>query len=326
MLSLRSISYPEPPSSMMLPIFLGERQRYPSVTDVLLLERRPTSLLLVVAHRYGAKIYLTEVDLTTHQHRHLFVIKVKHEGAVHYVESMEFDPDQKKLYVICYSEYLLTYRLEIGPTLLFEGIRRMGIGTDGRGEVAIRYHGIKLHHHALYLTPSMSDNDGIPVEILRYDLATRVEEKITGPDLLSNYRIKDMIFVGEDGDRVILVVNYKNKQKKKMTQRGIVFDGFLGLYQWPALRLLHRVEYEHVHFDRGVYDKGDGVFYVTGGDRKGGYFWRGRMVGDELQMMEREEVADFPHGIRVEDVGEERKFIAYTSYGTDSMYYGYMDR
>lgn len=319
MLSLQSITYPEPATPMMLPIYLGDRQRYPSVTDVLLLRRPGTKpLLFAVAHRYAAKIYLTEVDVDQRE-RHLFVIKTQHDGMVHYVESMEFDEERKKIYVICYSEYLLTYRFVEegeGPRLLFERAVRLGSH--------IRYHGMKLHQDCLYLTPSMSDIDGQPTEILKCDLETGREERLTSPDILPNYRVKDIIFVGTD--RVILVINYKIQ--KKMTQRGAVFHGFLGLYRWPELQQLDKVEYSHVHFDRGVLDRsgpGPSIFYITGGDRKGGYLWRGHVEGAEIQMMEKIQVADFPHGIRVESMeGGAKKMLLYTSYGTDSMYYGCM--
>ena len=325
---LQQIVYKEPPSLMMLPVYLGNRQRYPSVTDLLLL----APYLYLVAHRYGAKLYITEVDPVTHQHRTLFQEKAVYHGITHYVESMEIY--QNKVYVIAYSEYMLIYQYKPstsssrGPRLQLERVCQMGPSS-------IRYHGMKVYQDHIYLTPSMGEATEGPTEILKYNPITEMVEKLQSPDIHRNYRIKDMIFLGDD--RILLIVNYKIQ--KRMTQRGAIFNGFFGLYEEKTLQILDRVEYEHVHFDRGVYDPHAKIFYVTGGDARGGYLWRGQIEDrdqdqdqdqdqdpskNKIRMLEPMEVADFPHGIRVEKE-EDRTKLMYTAYGTDSIYYGYLE-
>ena len=276
-------------------LYLGQRQRYPSVTDVVFV----SSDRIVVAHRYACKLYY--IELVADSHRILDEIVIYNGAKKQQTEMM--DIRGSTLYLISYTDSLTLIDI-VGDSLK---VRSQTVLNKTRSP----YHGIQVHGNKVYITPSnkAKGDDRIIVWNTETD---RIDNRIQSPDLSANVRIKDITFLTED--RIVILGNYKTATP--MTTPGHVFDGFIGLYTGD-FRELHTIQYAATQFDSVV--SKDGTFYATGSDLTSGYIYVGSLdptdQTDRRIRINKYPVQDFPHGISIC-----ANKLAYTSYTTSAVY------
>ncbi len=171
------------------------------------------------------------------------------------------------------------------------------------------YHGIKLKDEYVYLTPSNMKDSYDP--IIRFHKNTKITEKLPIGSIQMSHRIKDILFVSEH--MVLLLVNIK--KNKSMTKRGLIFDGFIGLYSFPEFQLYDKKSYHFVHLDRCIWHENH--FYVTAQKEDHGYILMGSVDVERKKICDIKDISchSFPHGLTIFD-----DLFSYTSYDTSSVY------
>lgn len=284
----------EPLPQNELPLYTGNRSRYPSVTDIVFVSHDR----IVVAHRYACKLYYIELDETLPlKYRILDTIVLKINGHSHLTEMM--DIHNSTIYLISYTEYVTIIDV-IGDRLR---VRK----SMALNHVSTPYHGIQIFEDSVYITPS---NKGVGDDtiIVLDALTTRIMKRLQLSNMASQIRIKDITFISKD--RIVLLGNYK--VKTSMIMPGHIIHGFIGLYTKDFVKI-HSVSFISTHFD-SVTSK-NGIFYATGSDLEGGYIYTGRIENDTIAAIKKHIVADFPHGISIYNTK-----LAYTSYATSAVY------
>jgi hypothetical protein len=287
----------EPVLPSDLPIYLGNRSRFPTVTDVVFVSENR----IVVAHRNACKVYYIELE-ETKKYRILDEIVLYVNGRPHRTEMM--DIRNSSIYLISYTEYLTIIDI-IGDKLHI----RQSIPLN---KTHSPYHGIQVSGNNVYITPSNKRNGDDSIVVWN-TITNRIQERIQSPDIGSTIRIKDITFIRED--RIVLLGNYK--VETDMMTPGHIFHGFIGLYTLDFRKICH-VEFDTTQFD-SVTSK-DGIYYATGADLEGGYIYKGGLINDELSPIQKYSVHDFPHGICIYGTK-----LAYTSYTTSAVYITELD-
>jgi hypothetical protein len=281
----------EPLTQYAAAIYLGNRKRHPSVTDVVFVSEHR----IVVAHRYGCKLCYIQLNSPT-EYTILDELLLTIRDKPHPTEMM--DIVGSTIYLISFTPYMSIIDIRGDKLHVRTSIRVNNSLTP--------YHGIQAANNVVYITPAniFVGDDRIVV----WDTEkNKIAKYIQSPNLTSDVRIKDITFVTED--RVVLFGVYKGND---MLNAGHSSNGFIGLYTKDFVQL-DRIEFENVHFD-SVTSK-DGTFFGTGADMEGGYIYVGTIGGDKLSPIVKHRVQDFPHGIAVYN-----DKLAYTSYKTSAVY------
>lgn len=292
------IYFEEENSENIQKIYLKDKSRLPSVTDVKFINKN----LLVVAHRYAYKLYLIKIDYDNKSYEILDTFITKEENKIHFCES--FEMKENRIYLIFFSNILWILDIINDKFVLYKNLFLKNYNT---------YHGIKIHQHAIYLSPSNMKMSGFKDNLLKIDLNNNYAiSYMPIGDIKNHYRIKDILFVNEN--LILCIIIYKTNIPLAIKNQ--IFNGAFMLFTFPEFKLLDKVEYNCVHFDRVILSKDKDSFYVTGQNEKCGIIYKG-MVNIEdkkINMLKEFEVDDFPHGL---DICE--KLFSYTSYGSNSL-------
>jgi hypothetical protein len=276
----------EPCNSYAIPLYLGERTRFATVTDVKFINET----ILLVAHRYAGKLYIVDISMSPNIRSEFQLI---HNGKIQQTEMIEIVGNN--VYVISYDEWLFCLRLANNKLTLMKVVL---LNTKGA-----KYHGIQYHKEQLWITPSNhADGDD---RIVLYKPTTNT---ITfQPSIGSQYRIKDIAFFPDDS--CILLTNIKHVLW--MTEKGSIFDSEIKIYDksWNQTDVK---KIENTHLD-AVVTEGN-CFYATASDLRGGWIIAGKIEKGKILNIQEIRVDDFPHGIAL--LGDK---LAYTSYASESV-------
>lgn len=290
------ITFPEKNTLQIEPIYLGNKSRFPSVTDVKFINKN----LIVVAHRFAYKLYLIEIDYDKNSYNIIDTFLTKDKNIFHLCESFEIKDN--KIYLIFFSNVLWIIDIINNKFILN---KKLFLKNNNK------YHGIKIYNDSIYLTPSnMFINNSFQDNILKINLDNHNISYLPLGEIKNNYRIKDIVFL--NNNYVILLILYKTNVPLKIKNQSI--SGFIGLYSYPSFTLLHKIDYHHIHFDRIIYYNDS--FYVTGQNIVSGIIYKGTIdfLNNKILDIKEINVLDFPHGV---DIYE--NLFAYTSYGNDSL-------
>lgn len=298
------IIFEEKNSTNIKPIYLKDKSRLPSVTDLKFINCD----IIIVAHRYAYKLYLMKIDFENEFYEILDIyITIDENKKVHFCESFEikYDESTKKyiLYMIFFSNYLWIFDIDlINNKFISKKLINLNNGNT--------YHGIKIYNNHLYLTPSNMLTNNKSNNMLQLDLENHNITYMHLGDIKDNYRIKDICFI--NNNYVLLIIIYKTYIG--MSVKNQIFNGAFGLFTFPSFQLVDKIEFNHIHFDRAIYN--NKFFYVTGQDEESGKIYKGTidLTNKKIILLENFIVDDFPHGL---DIYED--LFAYTSYGTDSV-------
>ncbi len=252
---------------------------------------------IIAAHRYACKLYVIDIDHANNSHKIVSSLVMTHKGKKHQTEMLEIVGN--RLFVICYSPMLFIFDLSpAGILTKRSAIQLNSVGTP--------YHGIQHHNGFLYLTPS---NQSVGDDrIVKFNILDNSIEHTKSFDT----RIKDIGFC-ESGE-VVLIGNYK--EKKSMTDPGLTFNATIRIYN-AGFEETDRREIPLTHFD-AVAMRGN-EFYATASDMEGGWIYHGTVHEGKIETLDKERIADFPHGINI--CGD---VLAYTSYATSSIYFSHL--
>ncbi len=287
-------------------IYLKDKSRLPSVTDVKFINRE----LIVVGHRYAYKLYLIKINVTSENYEILDTyLTIDDKKNAHFCESFEIKYDEisknYKLYLIFFTNYLWIFDINMN-TYKFISKKLIKLNNGNT------YHGMKIYNNHLYLTPSnMYISNHLKDNILKINLENNSETYMNIGDIQNNYRLKDILFINEN--YVLCIINYKTVTKLSMKNH--ISNGSFALFTFPSLQLIDKIDFHHVHFDKMVKD--NDYFYITGQDEESGKIYKGTIDLDNKKIIVLEKciVDDFPHGL---DIYED--LFSYTSYGTDSVH------
>lgn len=284
------ITITEPRPKDCNPLYLCNRTRYPTVTDVKFLN----ATHLLVAHRYAGKLYL--VEMTGAQHTVISSIQITRNGIAQQNEA--FTVIGNTVYLIDFAEYLYIIKIENDTLVQQETIKL--------NETSAPYHHIVPHGEHLYFTPStQTEKKNEP--FLIYNPTTRKKQKIES--VSPKYRYKSIGFL--PNDNIILLINHKSQTT--LTNRAHISHGAIKLYS-PDWQELHSVEFNKIHFDHMIVK--NHYFYVTTADSVGGYIYWGYVTDNKISNVYKFPTADFPHGIDIYD-----NTLAYTSYSSSAVYF-----
>ncbi len=285
-------------------IYLKDKSRFPSVTDIKFINRE----LIIVAHRFAYKLYLIKINFESESYQILDTyLTMDDKKNVHFCESFEIKYDEisknYKLYMIFFSNYLWIFDINMND---YKFISKKIIKLNNQNT----YHGIKIYNNHLYLTPSNMLTNNKSNNILEMNLKKYNETYMSIGDIKDNYRLKDISFI--NNDYVLLVINYKTNIK--LATKNQITNGAFALFTFPSLQLLDKIEFNHVHFDKSIIY--NNFFYITTQDEESGKIYKGTidLIHNKIIMLNKIVVDDFPHGL---DIYQD--LFAYTSYGTDSV-------
>jgi hypothetical protein len=292
------ISFEEKNDQNIKPIYLKNKSRLPSVTDIKFINKD----LIIVAHRYAYKLYLIKINNNSDAYEILdtFLTKEKDKNKIHFCESFEIK--DQKIYLIFFSNLLWIIDIDL---FHYKFIFDKSIDLKNKNT----YHGIKIYHDAIYLTPSNMMMNGFQENLLKIDLYNHTDiSYLPIGDIKKNYRIKDICFINDN--LVLCVIIYKTNIP--LAVKNQIFNGAFMLFTFPDFILLDKMEYHCVHFDRIT--SYQSYFYITGQNEKCGIIYQGSVdINNKKIVMLRDfEVFDFPHGI---DICE--NLFSYTSYGNN---------
>ena len=299
-------------------IYLKDKSRLPSVTDVRFINRE----LIVIAHRYACKLYLIKIDFENEFYEILDTyLTIDENKKVHFCESFEIKYNEisknYELYLIFFSNYIWIFDINMSN---YKFISKKLIKLNNGN----RYHGIKIYNNDLYLTPSNmltynKLNNVLKLNLENYndDPLLLVEDYLSLGDIKDNYRLKDISFV--NNDYVLLIINYKTNIK--LATKNQVTKGAFVLFTFPLFQLLDKIEFNHIHFDKSIIY--NNFFFVTGQDEESGKIYKGTfdLNHKKIILLETFIVDDFPHGL---DTYQD--LFAYTSYGSDSVNIDFLEK
>ncbi len=293
-------------------IFLYNKGRYPSVTDVKFIN----SELIIVAHRYAYKLYLIKID--THNDTYEILdtyLTIDEKKKVHFCESFEiiYNPskDMYQLYMIFFSNILWIFDVNIKDSKF---ISKKIIKFNNQNT----YHGMKIYNDHLYLSPSNMLTSNKSNNILEIDLLNYHQTYLPLGDIKDNYRLKDILFI--NSDYILIIINYKTNIK--LAKDNQITSGAFALFRFPQFTLLDKIEFHHVHFDKIISDKKN-HFYITGQDKESGKIYKGNvdLVYQKIIVLKDFIVDDFPHGLDIH-----KDLFGYTSYDTNSVTIEYLEK
>jgi hypothetical protein len=295
-MSIYPVKIEEPLNDYARPIYLGNYERYPTLTDIKFI----TKDRVIVAHRYASKLYI--IQLLESSYEIIDEIVVQDKDHFYLTESFEIDTSTSTLYLICYSEFLITIDIIENRKLQINSVYKLNQNNT-------KYHGIKLKDEYVYLTPSNMKYSYDP--IIRFHKETKKVEKLPIGNIEMSHRIKDILFISDH--MVLLLVNIK--KNKSMTKKGLIFDGFIGLYSFPEFQLYDKKSYHYTHLDRCIWHENH--FYVTAQKEKDGFILIGSVDVERKKICDIKDILShpFPHGLTIFD-----DLFAYTSYDTSSFY------
>jgi hypothetical protein len=287
-------------------LYYKTKSRTHTLTDISIVSKE----LIVVIHRFAGKVYLIKLEYDdtgkVNKYHLLDSIKIKY-GNDEYQTEMLTRKDNR-LYIITYTSYLVIVDIIDNKNLKFIKELKLVEGTC--------YHGLEINNNNLYIVPAIVEG---PMHIIKMSLNPEninyQFEKIVTPEFKmnnGNYRIKDITFLSNGN--IILPIILKN-EKSGMLDYNHSDNGFIGLYN-SNFKLLDKLLLKDIQMDSIIADKNDN-FYLTVQDSEGGFIYKGNIKCDRLENIKKIKVADFPHGI---DINEEFNLLGYTSYGTSSAY------
>ena len=273
-------------------IYLGERGRFPSITDIHFL----SDTLLVAAHRSAAYVYLIEFNLSEKTHHIRSRVRTECNGTIHFPDM--FTVVEDVLYIVCFSRYVVCVQIVDGHTLRVQHAFPLPVN--------VTYHGAARHGSFVYFTPSTRKSSCDSETIVCMDTKTKMLRTVTFPE---SCRIKSLAFFSDN--RIVVVVT--SRYKTFLSHPGALADGAIILCN-ERFEILDRHDFFTTHFD-GVITE-DSTFYATCANLEGGFIIKGYLVEDRLRSVEKIPVYDFPHGV----ASWKKKLYAYTSYATDGIY------
>ncbi len=297
-------------------IYLYNKGRFPSVTDVKFINRN----LIIVAHRYAYKLYLIKIDNEKDSYEILDTYStIDEKNKVHFCESFEIEyipkgrekEDVYKLYLIFFSNLFWIFDVNIKN---YKFIFKKSVLLNNQNT----YHGIKIYNNHLYLSPSNMLTSNKSNNVLEIDLKSYTKKYLPLGSIQDNYRLKDICFI--NNQYILLLIIYKtNIQFSKANQ---ITSGAFALCTFPEFKLIDKIEFKHIHFDRVILDKNNN-FYVTTQDENSGKIYKGviDLVHQKIILLNTYIVDDFPHGL---DIYED--LFAYTSYDSNSVNIEYLEK
>ncbi len=296
----------------MAPIYLYDKGRIPSVTDIKFINRN----LIIVAHRYAYKLYLISIDNEKDTYQILDTYStIDKNKKVHFCESFEIIYNQSKdLYQLCmifFSNLLWIFDVNIKN---YKFIFKKSILLNNQNT----YHGIKIYNHHLYLSPSNTYTSNKSNNVLEINLVNYHQKYLPLGSIQDNYRLKDICFINDN--MILLLIIYKTNIGTVVKNQ--ITNGAFGLFSFPEFKLVDKIEFNHIHFDRVISDKNNN-FYVTTQDENSGKIYKGAvdLLNKKIILLNHYIVDDFPHGL---DIYED--LFAYTSYDTNSVNIEYLEK
>lgn len=294
-------------------IYLHNKGRYPSVTDIKFINRD----LIVVGHRYAYKLYLIKINREKDSYEILDTyLTIDDKKKIHFCESFEITRDEEKeniykLYLIFFSNVLWIFDINI---INYKFISKKIITFKNNNNT---YHGMKIYNNRLYLSPSNIYISNKLNNILEIDLLNYNQKYLLLGDIKDNYRLKDLLFINDN--HILLIINYKTNVK--LSKNNQITNGSFALFTFPQFTLLDKIDFNHIHFDKVICDKNNN-FYVTTHDEFSGKIYKGTidLTNKKIIFLKNFIVDDFPHGL---DIYED--LFAYTSYGTNSLNIDYLE-
>lgn len=283
-------------------IYLKDKSRIPSVTDVKFINRD----IIIVAHRYAYKLYLIKIDFENEIYEILDTyLTIDDHKKIHFCESFKIKYNETsknyELYLIFFSNYLWIFDIDL--------INNKFISKKLNNRNT--YHGMKIYNNYLYLTPSNMLINNKLNNVLQLDLEKYNITYMPLGSIKDNYRIKDICFI--NNNYVLLIINYKTATK--LSTKNHISNGTFALFTFLSLQLLDKIEFKHVHFDKSIIH--NNFFYITGQDEQNGKIYKGTidLNNKKIIMLNNIIIDDFPHGL---DIYQD--LFSYTSYGTDSVH------
>ncbi len=296
----------------MAPIYLYDKGRVPSVTDIKFINRN----LIIVAHRYAYKLYLISIDNEKDSYQILDTYStIDQNKKVHFCESFEIIYNQSKelyqLYMIFFSNLLWIFDVNIKN---YKFIFKKSILLNNQNT----YHGIKIYNHHLYLSPSNIYTSNKSNNVLEINLFNYHQKYLPLGSIQDNYRLKDICFINDN--MILLLIIYKTNIGTVIKNQ--ITNGAFGLFSFPEFKLVDKIEFKHIHFDRVISDKNNN-FYVTTQDENSGKIYKGSvdLLNKKIILLNYYIVDDFPHGL---DIYED--LFVYTSYDTHSVNIEYLEK
>ncbi len=285
-------------------IFLHNKGRIPSVTDVKFINHN----LIIIAHRYAYKLYLISIDIDKNSYEILDTYKtIDEKKKIHFCESFEIIYNQSKdmyqLYMIFFTNILWIFDVNIKD---FKFISKKIITLNNNNT----YHGMKIYNDKLYLSPSNIFTSNKLNNVLEINLNTYNQKYLNSGDIKDNYRLKDILFI--NSDYIFIIINYKTNIK--LAKDNQITSGAFALFSFPNFKLVDKIEFNHVHFDKIV--SKNNYFYITGQDEICGKIYKGTidLINKKIILLKNFIVDDFPHGLDIYN-----DLFAYTSYDTNSV-------
>ncbi len=306
------IIFDEKNENKLQQIFLHKKGRYPSVTDVKFINRN----LIIVAHRYVYKLYLIKINNFNNTYEIVNTYKtIDEQKKVHFCESFEIIYNQSKelyqLYMIFFSNLLWIFDVNIKN---YKFIFKKSILLNNQNT----YHGIKIYNHHLYLSPSNTYTSNKSNNVLEINLFNYHQKYLPLGSIQDNYRLKDICFINDN--MILLLIIYKTNIGTVIKNQ--ITNGAFGLFSFPEFKLVDKIEFKHIHFDRVISDKNNN-FYVTTQDENSGKIYKGSvdLLNKKIILLNYYIVDDFPHGL---DIYED--LFVYTSYDTHSVNIEYLEK
>lgn len=163
------IIFEEKNSQKLDKIYLKDKSRLPSVTDVKFIN----SNLIIVAHRYSYKLYLIKINFENKFYEILDTfLTIDEDKKIHFCESFEIKHNQitcnYELYLIFFSNYVWIFDIDlINNKFISKKLIKLNNGNT--------YHGIKIYNNYLYLTPSNMLTHNKLNNVLQLDLEKYTE-------------------------------------------------------------------------------------------------------------------------------------------------------